>query len=421
LSLYPHYLRNNTFFWICLATLPLSMQSSVREKGNYVFWFALAVGGLSMLLPTTIGIYLVLCLTLIFLVQSIVGRLEYTLIAHALLASPLFTYFSSLVSFPLRLQLSSIVTFLLQTIGMDIQIEGNMVYLGDTSFLVDEACAGMFMLGYGLLFGTIILSQSYKKKVLSLKLLILYYAILLILIFSANIVRITLLIIFNIMPDHWLHEVLGIFLYAFQILLPFYLIVQFVTNPLVSQDEKKERLTPIFPWKKYALLCCLMGLLIAREHTNKKWHEMTERKIDFPGFESKMIKDNVVKLQNDNSLIYVKPPVSPYRADHNPMICWQGSGYSFKKIEKWPIENMTINHAELVKGDDKVYTAWWFQSENHKTGNQLEWRKFGLLHNEEFYLINLTCSTKKELANQLNIIMAQNIISKKLKSQSNEI
>lgn len=410
LGFYPHYLRSNTFFWVCIATLPLSMQARGQNKLNF-FWLAIIMSVVTLALPTTIGIYCMLCLLLIFLMQSIVGRLHFTLLIHALLASPLFSYFSSLVSFPIRLQLSKIVSWLLNVVGYQVSIEGNLVHLGDRSFLVDEACAGMFMLGYGLLFGTLILSHFSKNRHLNFRQLTGYYLLLIGLILSGNILRISLLIVFGIMPDHWFHEGLGLMVYIGQILVPFYLIVKHSIHRTFLFKIPKTDLKPVFPTKKYALLCIIMLILIGRHQLNMKSEHQEPQRVHLSGYDSSIVNDGVTKLQNDHALIYIKPPVAAYRADHNPMICWQGSGYSFKKIEKWLLNDISVNLAELVKSNEKVYTAWWFESANHKTGNQLTWRKHALQNNEQFYLVNLTCKTKAELERQINILLDQSILS----------
>jgi len=410
LGFYPDYLRNNTFFWVCIVTLPLSMQATGQNSLNF-FGLAIAMGVLTLVLPTTIGIYCVMCLLLIFLMQSIVGRLHFTLLIHALLASPLFSYFSSLVSFPIRLQLSKIVSGLLNMVGYQVTIEGNLVHFGNSSFLVDEACAGMFMLGYGLLFGTLILSHFSKNRQLRIKQLVTYYLLLIGLILSGNIIRITLLIVFEVMPDHWFHEGLGLIVYVGQILVPFYLIVKCTIRKTPVSYMPRTDLKPIFPVKKYAILCVMMLLLIGRHQFSMASEIIEPQEIHLSGYDASVVKSGVTKLQNDHALIYIKPPVAAYQADHNPMICWQGSGYHFKKIEKHPVQGLNLNSAELVKGDEKVYTAWWFQSTAHKTGDQLTWRKHALQNNEQFYLINLTCNSKAELERQINIVLDQNILS----------
>ena len=420
-SFHPHYIRDNIFFWVCLITLPLSMKSRAHGTVNWAFLLAVIVASISLILPTTVGIYIVLCLIITLLAQSIVGRSNYTLIIHILLGSPLFGYLSSLVSFPIRLYLSSIVTYLLSFINADIRIEGNLVHLENTSFLVDEACTGLSMLGYGILFGTIILSILAANKRLNFQSLLLYYTILISLILAGNIIRITLLIMFHIMPDQWMHEGLGLFLYAFQILLPFYLIVRYCFKKIPKNINNQPPNVPMFPRTQYALLVVLMMTMMVRHYSANNDSMRRESQVNLRGYQATGIKDGVIKLENDHSLIYIKPPVPAYRADHNPMICWQGSGYSFKKIENWHMKSTSINYAELVKGNDKVHTAWWFKSDRHQTGGQLEWRKYSLFNNEEFYLINVTCSTKAELKSELENLLTQKIFAHSKTNNSHEI
>ncbi|WP_109830329.1 exosortase N [Reichenbachiella versicolor] len=407
--MYPHYLRDHTFFWICLVTLPLSAQPAYNKVNLNLYWIGLIIGAVSLLLPTTIGIYMIMCTLLILLLRSAMGNIQLTLIIHAFIASPFFSYFNSLVSFPLRLKLSQIVTFILENVGLEARIEGNMVYMEGTSFLVDEACAGLKMLGYGLLFGTIIIAQLSRHKKVTLPRLLGFYTVLLGLIVSGNIVRITLLILFKIMPEHWLHEVLGISIYAIQILIPFYFVVNWSLKKQEAVKESAVDFVRVFPTPKYFTLLSVFLVVILLQQTKR--NHLPHEPIHIQGFVSKQVHGDVTKLTNDNALIYIKPPVAPYRADHNPMICWQGSGYSFKKIDKWNMNQTIINHAELIKGKDKIYTAWWFQSHQSMTGDQIEWRKQAIMNNEPFYLVNITCDSREELKRQIHILLDQNILS----------
>ncbi|MEL7147891.1 MAG: exosortase N [Bacteroidota bacterium] len=342
LCFYSDYLRNNTFFWVCLATLPLSVQRTSKKPGLFLPLVTMIIGLLSLLLPTHTGIYLFLSLMLVLMAQHLYGALQFTILFHVALTSPFFGYINGLVSFPVRLLLSRIVSFALQTIGLDVQIEGNLVYLNDSSFLIDEACAGMAMLGYGLLFGTIILAQLSKEKEIGWLWFTVFYVLLLALIFSGSIVRIALLIIFGIMPDHWLHEGVGLLVYAFQVLIPFYVIVGYI---LQKKPRKQNQIMPKHAWRpplSYLLIFSLFLLVVLRHQLQEPSQSRTHP-ITLNGFSTEVVKSGVTKLQNDHTLIYIKPPVYPYRSDHDPRICWQGSGYSFKKIDQWNFDDTLVN------------------------------------------------------------------------------
>ncbi|MEL7147890.1 MAG: hypothetical protein AAFO69_16070 [Bacteroidota bacterium] len=68
----------------------------------------------------------------------------------------------------------------------------------------------------------------------------------------------------------------------------------------------------------------------------------------------------------------------------------------------------------MVKKEDIVYTAWWYQSQNYTTGDRWLWRKHGLLENEAFFLINVTCATREELRSQVSRLLHQNIIGSQM-------
>lgn len=411
LYFYPHYLRNQSFFWVCVLSLPISLSSYTLSKNKAWLLGAWLMGLVNLLFPTTIGIYLLAGLIGIVLLQFRNTGMNITLVVHILLASPLFTYFSSLVSFPLRLQLSNVVSYLLRFLGTDISLEGNLVNIEGQAFLVDEACAGFYMLGYGLLIGTLVLSISSRNKVIPTWTIIVFYGILTLLLFMGNIIRITLLILFQIPAEHWLHEGLGLLIFALEVMLPFYFLIDRVFKRFPASNVKKMITIPVFPLKRYVSLLILFVLAIVRHQVADSGQSMVQESLVIEGFQSNTFKGHVTKYTSPTALLYIKDPVAPYRADHNPMICWQGSGYSFQKIDTWIVYGIEVNQAELIKDDEKLYTAWWFESQKYQVGSQMDWRRLGLIENENFYLMNLSCNTPDILRKELNKILPQRIIS----------
>lgn len=78
-----------------------------------------------------------------------------------------------------------------------------------------------------------------------------------------------------------------------------------------------------------------------------------------PGYAIKRIDADILKLNSPASLIYIKHIQSFYSTEHNPMICWKCSGYSFKSVEKIRIDGQLVYTAILTKGVEQLYTAWW--------------------------------------------------------------
>ena len=131
---------------------------------------------------------------------------------------------------------------------------------------------------------------------------------------------------------------------------------------------------------------------------------------------------DVSKMYNGEILVYVKNPVVPYRANHNPMICWQGSGYEFNHVFEEEIDAANkVNMAELKKGNDVLYTAWWFESSQSQTSSQWDWRMKSLKQNEKFYLINVTSENKTILLKNLRELIAQKIIRNSVSKKAPQV
>jgi exosortase N len=113
----------------------------------------------------------------------------------------------------------------------------------------------------------------------------------------------------------------------------------------------------------------------------------------------------VLKLQQERSLVYVKWLRGFYDSDHNPTLCWKGSGYAFANTKEAMIAGKKLYVAQLQKGGATLYTAWWYGNADHYTTSQWEWRKAALHADERFALVNVTAATEKELhATLKNII-----------------
>ncbi|MOA37611.1 hypothetical protein D3C78_1592190 [compost metagenome] len=65
------------------------------------------------------------------------------------------------------------------------------------------------------------------------------------------------------------------------------------------------------------------------------------------------------------------------------------------------IDDKKIYFGELTNKKDKLYTAWWYQSNVHFTIDQLEWRKRCLINDESFWLVNISAASPMELNNQI--------------------
>lgn len=414
LSLYPYYLLHNTFFWVCLLTLPLTVKSGGKRDKRVFFYLSLLVGMVSVVLPTTFGAFVMVACMVLFLIENIAVVHSPMVLMHLFLISPLYNYFGNLISVPLRLWLSQVVAQAMSFAGMSVAIDGNAVSYHDASFLIDEGCAGLQMMGYGLLMGTIVLSMCFRHRKLKLWQVSGFYVILMLLILIGNVVRITLLVMFRVMPENWLHETIGVIIYTFQIVLPFYGLVAYVAKhvEVIHTFNAPPNSAISFPLKQYVLLSVLLLAIFFR---NERQLQLPKSFFSMPveGFEATSVNNQVTKLENDQTLIYIKSPIPPYKADHNPKICWQGSGFKFSKISVMDVNHHKIHFAEMNKGDEKLYTAWWFESTDHQVYSQWVWRKMALCNDEAFYLINVTCESQGALQQSLQRFLVKQTLIKK--------
>lgn len=410
----PNYLNtNDLFFWIGFLSLPFSYKIRRDLKSSRFLWPAAGCGLISVIFPTTFLIYCGLIFCILFIIEQLEGRTNWLFVFHLLLLSPIFQYFDSIISFPIRLGLSNLAGNMLNFAGYEIHISGNLIKLDGVDFLVDSACSGLFMLRYSFLFAVIILAYFQTEKIgWNIKNLVLLFSALFILNIIGNLIRIIMLIVFKVMPDFWFHEFLGLIIFLIYSLLPFYFLSKFWSErksayPVYASHAKSLTLNKFLA--TYLAMLAIFSLACwNNSHRTQSDFHLDERLKS--AYEVEKINDKVYKLRTANALVYLKPPVEPYHADHNPLICWKGSGYDFKHIGSGKVGDLEVSVAELIKGDDKLFTMWWFDSGKHKTNSQWDWRWRSLRKNENFYLVNITAESMSKLHEEAQLILNQKII-----------
>jgi exosortase N len=125
------------------------------------------------------------------------------------------------------------------------------------------------------------------------------------------------------------------------------------------------------------------------------------------GYQKTALESGILKFENNFGLVYLKS-VSFYAPEHDPMICWKGSGYTFKSIRKEQVGEVEVYTGILEKGRDKIYSSWWFASGSYKTINQLGWRWKAVKSGENFYLINANAESPLALRNITKDLLNRN-------------
>lgn len=393
------------FMWDFTVLIGLALApficSCTRGKLSlrYLIPAVLAVG-FALKVPVNTTLFLSLIFVVLLLIENLYGKISFTILFLLLLMSPIFKHASELVSFPIRLWLSEVVAAILSGAGLQATASGNIIEMNGYDFSVDQACAGLHMLSTSFIICLFILSFYQKKVNLQLSFLkvISFLSFTFVLNIGCNLLRILILVVFKIMPSSALHNLVGLICLLIYVILPLLFVskIYFKRYPIVKQYQfatitnVSEPVLLRYPALHISFLLVMISITYNLRNMDKIT-QPTANHIRLNGFKKDILESTVVKFKNSEALIYFKP--TPFYApEHSPMVCWQGSGYEFEKIKKDMVNGREIYTALLVKGKDKIYTAWWFDNGKTKTVNQLAWRWEALKSGSEYNLVNVSAS-----------------------------
>jgi exosortase N len=364
---------------------------------------------LAIFVPTRSTLFFALVLAFLLLIESFKGKISPSIFFMLALISPLFKTFCDTISFPLRLWMSNMVSDTLVLIGMEASSSGNIIVVDGFDFYIDQACAGLSMLNISLLLAIFIISARLKVTGRELPLWG-YFGFLLtavLLNILSNYFRILGIVIFKIMPDTILHDGVGIVVLIIYVLVPLILITPHYTERfgrlLTIKHEPTDFKAPLaaLQYIHIALFFAIMYVTYAYG-TNAPVHPNKDS-ITLNGFRKIMLPNQVLKFENKTALIYMKP-CQFYSPEHNPMVCWTGSGYEFTFIKKVKYNGIEIYTGTLLKGKEKLYTSWWFDDGKTKTIDQWNWRWKGAT-GKRFYLMNVSSPTYAQLKRTTNELL----------------
>ena len=397
---------------LAVLTIPFVLPSGGRGKGGFRFaGVALCIMGLSFYMPVSTFVYLSLVATLLFATESRFGRVNFQVIVVILLSMPLSTYLVDIFGFPIRLQLTSICGYIFRLGGFPIETVGNTFSYEGNDFVVDPACMGLNMLISSFLIGMLLLGfyqKRYGRRVSPLVLMLYLAGILLLNIFS-NLIRIMVLVLFRIYPDTFMHDAVGLLCFLIQIMLPAWGICRFLARSC-SRPVEGETTTKPAPHSTPALLrkglvhlvCCgLLWVAATRVAEKKKLPPIVTTSVVLSGYTATPHSPDVVKLENDFSLVYIKQIRWFCDIDHHPTLCWGGSGYRFFRVQEATLNETRVYTAILQKNNDTLYTAWWYSNGEGTTNSQFQWRKEMLFGAPAYSLLNVTTSDKNRLSDEV--------------------
>jgi exosortase N len=404
----------NVLIGIILFPFALFIQSTTRFNYLYLLFLIVFVT-LALLYHLKIFYFFAMVFYLLFAIELVMGRINTLILFLVGVMSPIFLQVAVILGFPIRLKLSEWAGGLLQLAGMNIQVEGNMMVLDGFSFTVDEACMGLNMLAISLLAGVFVLAAHYKstQRKLSFPWLLLFFLTAFALNVSSNLFRIMMLLVFKILPENIMHEIVGIAGLVLYVMMPLYFLGKGMMSrygtALVSQHPFV-RLSR----SKQIMLAAMGVIIVAIGFTinpARAEAEIPHAAVQMKGMTPVQMDGGISKLMDDELLIYVKPIPEFFSAEHTPLICWKGSGYHFKKVDQTTISGRAIYYGTLAKGDELLYTAWWYSNGSTETIDQLQWRAAMFKGGERFCIVNVTAKEEQLLLQKLRLIFDQHLLT----------
>ncbi len=362
--------------------------------------------------------YLCFAFTVLLIIESFFGMMNNIVIALVVLLGSISQYFIKLFSFPIRLELTELAGAILSFFGLTVEVAGNILNVNGLDFSVDPECMGLKMVTTSLLamFLFISLKERNKKRKLSFLGTTYLASTTLFFVLFANLLRILALVLFKSFPETASHELIGIISLCVYAILPIWwnssIAYKTLSKPIKAGISMRHANLKF----SYAVLAILV---IGLSYFNLIYNPTTIQSspltmnMNLKGYDMDTTAHNVVQLKSDTSLIYIKPPMPFYGSDHNPSICWLGSGYKFEKETILDIGNYKVFYGLLSgKHGEMLHTSWWYDNGLDKTINQLDWRWSSLKGAEEYRLVNVTCSNMKDLQLEVEKLLTQNIFEK---------
>jgi exosortase N len=371
----------------------------------------------AIMVPVNTMLFLALALAALLWAENIIGKLNDSFMFLLFVVSPVFKYLTGMFDFPVRLWLTSQTARLLTFTGVKAIAIGNQIRLANQDFSVDPACAGLNMLIISLLLSLFILTHFQRQLGIYLKFIYLvgFFIVVIGLNVVCNFFRIFLLVSFKIMPGTFFHDFVGIACLVIYVIAPLIMGVK----PLLKRLGKT-KCAPTKPKRpinfvRHPVLHVVLSavlLFISLHLVNADTLLSKGKNMELPDFTKYEMDNGISKFYNKDALIYLKPTVF-YAPEHDPMICWTGSGYQFAAIQKENISGVEVYTGTLEKGSDKIYAAWWFDNGHIKTVNQLQWRWASAINAKRpFYLVNVNTSDPGKLRREINDLIELNPLIK---------
>lgn len=399
-------MKSNVVIGMMLVPFVLKCRSTKGLNFGYLLG-AIFFGVMAFYYNVRIGYFFLISFFLLTIVGLTIGRTNHLIVFLVLFMSPVFDQVVAIVGFPLRLMLSSVVGDLLARAGMDVQVEGNLMILNGAELSVDDACMGLNMLAFSMLAGVVVIAhrvRSLKRTPLFIR-TCLFFLVAFILNVVCNLIRIMVLVIFQVSEMDPMHEIVGLFCFVLYLVVPLYYLSRYVVTKDTLIRPGYLRLNRIHYHILISISALILVLGIRVNVQRSRPSSIQPRAWSVSGFKQESMKDGITKFFNHHALVYVKPIPDFFTSEHTPLLCWRGTGYRFESIRVIRVNGKRVYVGKLVRPHSTLFTAWWYTNGETQTIEQLEWRLKMLKGDAGFSLINVTVEDEDKLTENIRIVL----------------
>lgn len=389
---------------LSLTLLPVQ----ARKPGVRMALLAFVLLLFSFAAPVKTALFFAWCSLLLFLYERSGRHVGLPVLLVLFLMSPVCQYFAQVFSFPLRLQLTTASGALLRYAGQEVTIAGNMIMYKGSEFSVDPACMGLHMVITSLLCGLILVAVQQRRSGLRLPGYWILAVLLALLLLNtvANLLRILLLVYFRILPGDPLHDICGLLCLLVYVLLPAFFLVRWLVVWRGKPFAMSAYVPDPYPLAVHRSHLLLLPLLLLSLQHYRQQKKMPASKVlpVLEGYQVSWYNKEVIKIAGTHVLVYIKPLKGAVYTDHNPLLCWTGSGYLFGDIREEQWKGLPVFTGVLKKGKELLYTAWWYDNGQTATVSQWRWRRDMLRGSPAYNIVNVTAGDPEALRSEVSAI-----------------
>jgi exosortase N len=390
---------------IGILLFPFCFHIENKPRVNTLLLFlTVAMAAFAVRYHVKIFYFYAVALAIVVVFELLFGKVNNLVLFLVVAMSPVFHQVSVIAGFPIRLYLSEIAGQLLDLAGFNVGVSGNVMETNGFEFSVDDACMGLNMLAISFLIAIYLVGYFYRQynKKLSPLYLFGFFATVLALNMANNLFRIILLTLFKIPPQNPLHDIIGMLCLILYVIIPVFFVARYMVSRHAGNVQVVSGSLELTAFKKtialsFALFVAACGFFVNSERSTSWAHADVHENV----LKKELLDDGITKLSDPSLLAYIKPIPEFFSGEHTPLLCWKGSGFTFRKIQQQIYHGTTIYTGILQKENELLFTAWWYTNGEIVTTSQMEWRSRMLFEQEKFALVNVTASNEESLSQNI--------------------